>query len=378
MKKLSASSRDSSVQQVRINWPIAFACAAVVIVASSTQNISAFAASKQNTSFPGSLLNPALAWGLWLPLLPLVFAIGRNGRVRGFRNPGTVILQLLAAIAVALLHTVLLGVTRWGLGVSVTRDVWVSVWNLGSFFFVPDLLRYWMIAAAYHLLAYQQEIRDRETREIRLASRLAAARLDALEQRLHPHFLFNTLNSIAALIRKDPPAAAVMVGNLSDLLRAAVYSEPGYEITLAAELDLLARYTNIQLARFSDRLRMSVSASAEVLPAYVPNMILQPIVENAIRHGIAPREAAGMLTLNAERKGERLRLVVRDDGVGRQRGKSSGPNNGFGINGTRARLAHLYGDDFSFAIDDCHPTGTVVTIDLPFHTDGPLGPRAIA
>jgi two-component system LytT family sensor kinase len=378
MEKLSARLRDSSVPQVRINWPIAFACAAVITLAASTQNIAVFAVSKANLSFPRSLIEPALGWGLWLPLLPLIFAIGRSGRARGFSKPGTITTQLLAALGVVSLHTLLLGLTRWGLGMTLTKDPWVAVRNLASFFFVADVLRYWMIAAAYHLLAYQQEMRDRATRESRLATKLAEAKLDALERRLHPHFLFNTLNTIAALIRKDPPAAAAMVGNLSDLLRAAVYSEPGREITLATELDLLARYTDIQLARFSDRLRMSVSAPPEVLPAYVPNMILQPIVENAIRHGIAPREAAGMLTLDAERQGERLRLIVRDDGVGRKRATNGGPDNGFGINGTRARLTQLYGEDFSFAIDDCDPTGTVVTIDLPFHTDGPRGPRAIA
>jgi LytS/YehU family sensor histidine kinase len=147
-------------------------------------------------------------------------------------------------------------------------------------------------------------------------------------------------------------------------------------VTLARELELLERYVAIQQARFSDRLRVSVRAAPDTLAASVPHMLLQPLVENAIRHGIAPREAPGAVTVEATRRGDRLRLVVRDDGVGFGRAPegAGGRGVGLGLAGTRARLAHLYGDRCALEIADAAPTGTVVTVEIPFRTEAPERP----
>jgi LytS/YehU family sensor histidine kinase len=379
MQGLSEPVGKTAVPTPRIDWRIAIACAAMLTIIFSTQNTAILGGAAAKQSFASAVLSQAMMWGLWLLLLPLVFAIGARARVSGFKDSTNIALQILAGIGVALLHSTLLTITRWSFGLTPSglRTVLPA---MISFTFAANFLRYWLIAAAYHALAYHHEARERDVREARLATNVAEARLEALEGRLQPHFLFNTLNAIAALIRKDPRTAAVMVGHLSDLLRAALEAQPGggREVTLANELELLERYTAIQQARFSDRLSVSIDAAPGVLSAYVPPMILQPIVENAIRHGIAPREASGTLTIEAARCDGMLRLVVRDDGVGFGSAPTSTRGKGLGISGTRERLAALYGGQFRFDIAAATPTGTVVTIELPFHVDGPRGLRIVA
>jgi two-component system LytT family sensor kinase len=379
MQSLSGPGGQATVPTPRIHWRIAIAGAAILTIVFSTQNIAILGGAAASQTYADALLSQALMWGLWLLLLPLVFAIGARARVSSLRTSTNIALQILVGIGVALLHSTLHAVARWSLGVT-PWGLRVAVPAMISFTFAANFLRYWLIAAAYHALAYHSEARERDVRESRLATNVAEARLEALEGRLQPHFLFNTLNAIASLIRKDPRAAAVMVGHLSDLLRAALEAQPGggREVTLANELELLERYTAIQQARFSDRLTVSIDATPGVLSAYVPPMILQPIVENAIRHGIAPREARGTLTIEATRRGAMLRLVVRDDGVGFGSAPASARGKGLGISGTRERLAHLYGGQFRFDIAAATPTGTVVTIELPFHVDGPRGLRIVA
>jgi two-component system, LytTR family, sensor kinase len=212
-----------------------------------------------------------------------------------------------------------------------------------------------------------------------MAQAVAEARLENLEARLQPHFLFNTLNVIASLIRKNPPAASILVGQLGELLRAALSTETGREVTLADELRLLDQYMAIQRARFSDRLSFAVDAAPDTLGGYVPQMILQPMVENAVRHGIGPREAPGTVRVEACRLDGRLRLVVRDDGVGYGNAPPALHGNGVGLRSTRARLEHLYGGAAAFDIRATSPDGgTVVTIEIPFHTAGARPVRGVA
>jgi two-component system, LytTR family, sensor kinase len=371
---MDAMPEPSRVQPLRIDWRIAMACTVVLIAVFSTQNSAILGGAAAQQTFLQALGSHSLNWGTWLLLLPLVFAIGARGRAKGITDVRNVLLQILAGILVAVLHTVLVTTVRWSLGLTGRFGLWSMIQVMVSFSFAGSFLRYWLIAAAYHALESRREGRERDVREARLAASLAQAKLESLEQRLHPHFLFNTLNAITSLIRKDPPTAAVMVENLSDLLRAALDATPGREITLARELQLIEQYAAIQQARFSDRLRVSVNAAPDVLPAFVPPMILQPIVENAIRHGIAPREAPGAVAIEAARHDGMLRLTVRDDGVGFGRAPASSSGQGLGLGGTRERLGHLYGERFSLDIAPSTPTGTIVTIDLPFHTEA----RAIA
>jgi signal transduction histidine kinase len=203
-----------------------------------------------------------------------------------------------------------------------------------------------------------------------LKTRLARTELQALKLQLQPHFLFNTLNTITALVHQDPARAERMVSGLSDLLRASLNRAGEEEVPLSRELSVLAHYVEIQRVRFGDRLQFAVDASVEAQGAMVPNLILQPLVENAIRHGISSRASGGHVAVRAAREGEWLRISVTDDGVGEAVGEER--REGVGLGNTRARLAQLYGDRHRFeATGDAQ--GFRVVMDIPFRNAGANG-----
>lgn len=214
------------------------------------------------------------------------------------------------------------------------------------------------------LTSYHVQARARE----RLEARLARAQLEALELQLHPHFLFNTLNAITALIAQEPRSAERIVNGLSELLRFSLSRAGEQEVTLERELDLLGRYIEIQEVRFPDRLQVDVDVESDSMVALVPSMILQPLVENAIRHGIGPRAAGGHVEVRAAREGDILRLTVRDDGLGAAAKAASEGRSGVGLANTRARLQHLYGERQEMHAGPIPAGGYLVTIDIPFHT----------
>ena len=208
--------------------------------------------------------------------------------------------------------------------------------------------------------------RATEERE-QLEARLARAQLQSLRLQLHPHFLFNTLNTINALIGTDRHAAERVVSGLSELLRMSLSSANEQEISLAKELELLAHYIEIQQIRFQDRLTVSFRVDPDARYALVPNLMLQPLVENAIRHGIAPRAAPGHVVVTAARHGARLELSVVDDGVGESPRVEH--RDGVGLGNTRARLLSLYGSDHRFEAGSASTGGFAVRIEIPFRTD---------
>jgi signal transduction histidine kinase len=209
--------------------------------------------------------------------------------------------------------------------------------------------------------------RATEERE-QLEARLARAQLQSLRLQLHPHFLFNTLNTINALIGTDRQAAERVISGLSELLRMSLSSASEQEVTLAKELELLAHYIEIQQIRFQDRLTVSFRIDPEARYALVPNLMLQPLVENAIRHGIAPRAAPGHVVVTAVRRGDRLELSVVDDGVGENPRVEH--RDGVGLGNTRARLLSLYGSDHRFEASGGMSGGFAVRIEMPYRTDG--------
>jgi LytS/YehU family sensor histidine kinase len=217
-----------------------------------------------------------------------------------------------------------------------------------------------------HALAYMAQARERETQATRLTAQLAEARLGALRMQLNPHFLFNSLNAITVLVRDQNTAAASrMLELLSDVLRLALRADGSHETPLSTELDFLERYLAIEQVRFSDRLRPRIQVDAAIRRAAVPQLILQPLVENALRHGIARRADAGLLEVTARRDGDTLVLTVRDDGPGLE--PAGQPAAGVGLANTRARLAALYGDRATLEIANAAGGGVLVTIRLPYH-----------
>jgi signal transduction histidine kinase len=244
-------------------------------------------------------------------------------------------------------------------------------WKVLQFFFLAKLhqniIFYWVILGASQAIAYYRKYRDRELRASQLEARLAQTRLQALKMQLQPHFLFNTLNAISALIHQDVELADRMIARLGDLLRATLENADVQLVPLRSELDFIAPYVEIEKARLGPRLTVDMRIDPETLGARVPNLLLQPLVENAIRHGIAPRAEAGRIEIKAHREAGGLCLQVSDDGPGLPNG---GPlKEGIGMANTRARLQQLYGPDHQFTLTNGAGRGLTVTMTLPFREE---------
>jgi signal transduction histidine kinase len=241
---------------------------------------------------------------------------------------------------------------------------------LGATFFWNFLI-YWGIIIGQHAFAYYQKFHEREVRAAELETRLTQARLQALQMQLNPHFLFNTLNAISSLMHKDVEEADRMIVHLSDLLRYALESTEAQEVPLRQELDFLDRYLKIQQARFGDRLAVRREISDETLDARVPNLVLQPLVENAIEHGIAPHARPGEIVLRARRRDDRLELEVQDNGAGLPADRPL--VDGIGLSNTRARLLQLYGPAHELQLTNGGGGGLVVRVSIPWQADAKPG-----
>ncbi len=226
-----------------------------------------------------------------------------------------------------------------------------------------NLLIYWIIVAVSLGFDYYRKFRERELRAAELERSLAEAKLMALQMQLNPHFLFNTLHTISALMHKNVDAADRMIARLSELLRLALENTDANEVPLREELDFLRRYLEIEQTRFGERLAVRVDAAPDTLDLRVPNLLLQPLVENAIRHGIEPHAKPGIIELRARRENGQLRVEVRDNGAGLTPGKPF--SEGIGLSNTRARLEHLYGRAHSFEFSQAPEGGLVVVVTMP-------------
>lgn len=221
-----------------------------------------------------------------------------------------------------------------------------------------------------HATRYFIEAREREVQVARLSEQLSSARFAALQAQLNPHFLFNTLNTIAVLVRDDDRQGAVrIVEHLSELLRRTLTRHRANEVTLGEELELVRQYVAIEQARFSDRLRPEFRIPDSLLSAAFPSFALQTLVENAIRHGIARHTDAGLLLVTTERVGDVLQITVVDDGVGID--PAAAPPAGHGIENTRERLRALYGANASLELARRPKGGTIATLRLPYRELGP-------
>jgi len=224
-----------------------------------------------------------------------------------------------------------------------------------------DLWMYWPAVLVWSLFEYYQRYRERDMRAAQLKEQLARAELQALRNQLHPHFLFNTLNSIASLMHEDVGAADDMLGDLSHLLRGYLSRSNEQEIPLCREIELLETYTRIQKRRFEDRLSWRLDVPEGLMDAAIPALLLQPLVENSIVHGIAPRSQPGQVSVSARRNGSALNLEVIDDGLGLPEGYVEG----IGLSNTRSRLRQLYGEQHLFELTRGGNGGVVIKIGIP-------------
>ena len=280
--------------------------------------------------------------------------------------------QLAASIAAVILkYALLVGILR-----TLLRQKNASlIGALSSNFFI-ELMIFWAVIGLVHAIVFYRRWQEREQLATELRARLSEAQLEVLKGQLRPHFLFNTLNSVSTLVHSDPDAADRMVVQLGDLLRASLEHSGTHEIPLAQELELLDRYLGIMRVRFRDRLRVELEIAPEVRSALVPHFILQPLVENALEHGIARRAGAGLLVIAARAEGGSLHLTVSDDGPGMDASvrpaTGSVPDERVGLGNTRLRLRQLYGDAQRLTIGRMASEGTLVSMTLPLrHASAP-------
>jgi signal transduction histidine kinase len=230
-----------------------------------------------------------------------------------------------------------------------------------------DMAYYWGVLAFGHGLEIYQKYKDQELRAAQLEARLVETELKALREQLRPHFLFNTLNTVAVLVREDKKDEAVaLLAHLGALLRLSLDPERSHEVPLREEMGYLERYLEIQRARFTDRLTVVIDVEPEALSARIPNLLLQPIVENAILHGISPKAGPGRIEVSGRVADGRLHLEVRDDGPGLPSGARE--KDGIGLSNTRERLAKIYGSGGELTLTSVPGGGVAVHIAIPCRT----------
>jgi two-component system LytT family sensor kinase len=230
---------------------------------------------------------------------------------------------------------------------------------------LSSFYKYWIVVLGHLGWQYYLRYRDRERQAAALSAELVNARLEALRMQLNPHFLFNTLNAVLALIHEDPAAADRMLVQLSHLLRRTLDSGSAYEVPLREELQFLRMYLEIEQIRFQDRLQITFDIDPDTEDLLVPQLILQPLVENALRHGILPRDQPGQIHLRARQNGDRLELSVRDNGIGLPDPAETGTRKGVGLQNVRSRLNHLYGVTQFFQLREAPGGGAEAILSIP-------------
>jgi two-component system, LytTR family, sensor kinase len=306
-------------------------------------------------------------WYTWALFTPPIVWLSQRFRFEWQGLTRAIAVHLPAVLCFSLAHIGAMQAAQWYL---VWSDGGVFLWwqeaqraaliNLDW-----EMMTYWTIVGLSHALLYYRESRDRALRASQLETRLVEAQLKTLQQQLHPHFLFNTLNSISVLMHRDTAAADRTLIRLSDLLRLTLERLGERSVTLEAELDFLRKYLDIERTRFADRLAIRFNVTEEALGAMVPTLLLQPLVENAIKHGVARKSGPGHIVVSAKRDHDKLWIEIRDDGVGLSADGLTALHKGIGVTTTRARLQHQFGADYRFEFHRL-AQGVAVVVAVPW------------
>jgi two-component system LytT family sensor kinase len=332
----------------------------------------------------------AVFWYGWVVLAFPLVALSRRLRLDRVSRKW-ILVHITAAVAAAFLHVALQTLAQtaahwhWKVVRSADPDAvaafsWGAHW-LSSFPMQLNIIDWELISGAAivgiaHAAFYYSETQQRAVHEAQLETRLVESQLLMLQHQLHPHFLFNTLHAISTLMHRDVKAADRVLVELSDLLRITLDSIARPEIRLSEEVEFLEKYLHIEQVRLGDRLSVQLDIDEEVLDAAVPVLILQPLVENAIKHGIAPLVTPGHVKIGARRQGEMLIMTIEDSGPGPSERAMSALSTGIGVSNTRARLSHQFGSRYRFEFHR-HAGGFTVVVGLPFRQD-PHGPSIAA
>jgi two-component system, LytTR family, sensor kinase len=361
-----------STTRPTVRWPWIWCVATLLGLFSGLQShrMTALMSGKEYFEWRLMVLNLNL-WYAPALMAPFVMRLTQRFRFDRHAWKRAVPVHVVAVIAFSVVYESIMIATRASLWETVKspRVSWSS-------FVQSDYLRnfdsmmmvYWAIVALTLAMVYYREAQARALRASNLETRLVESQLKALQQQLHPHFLFNTLNTVSALLHKDVEAADRMIADLSDLLRISLQFGSLQEIPLHEELEFLQGYLAIEQTRFPDRLTVNYDIAPEVLDARVPTLILQPVVENAIRHGIASITEPGVIDISAKASGSQVVLEVRDNGAGLSDSALDALQKGIGLSNTRARLECLYGGDHRFEFSNTRG-GLLVRIAIPLRLD---------
>jgi two-component system LytT family sensor kinase len=309
-------------------------------------------------------------WFVPALLLPSIVWVARRFPLDAGHRLRNIAVHATSAIVFAFLRFAAMTGVRYLLWSGAFKPASVTWWVYAQRQFLWDLdwclMVYSAIVGVSHALAYYHESQERKLKEAQLETRLIEARLKTLEAELHPHFLFNTLHAISTLVHRDPEAADRMISRLSDLLRITFDRSGEATVSLKEEIEFLQKYLDIEQTRFQDRLTVRVDVDSEVLDAEVPRMILQPLVENAMKHGIAQSIDKGHVQISAGREDDRLWMEVRDNGGGLHGATLKKLRTGVGLSNTRARLDVLYPGRHRLEFTELHG-GLAVRLEIPFH-----------
>jgi two-component system LytT family sensor kinase len=335
----------------------------------ATQNVFVMRAEGMHHFWIRLFFTLLFSWLPWALATPLALRLVRRYPAAQWRRLSTWLVHLAACAAIGLVYAGWIAVWEewlnpWALspGPDPFAQLWLKKFDNGLLSYV---ILYGVILLVGSMLDSRERLARQQAETARLNEQLSQAQLNALRRQIEPHFLFNTLNAIAGLVREKRNDAAVdMIAGLSDFLRRVVEESGRQQVPLAEELDFAQKYLDIQMVRFAERLQVSVDVPSELFPAQVPSLILQPMVENAIKHGIAKRVQGGAIRIAASRSNGRLMLSVYNDGPGLPVGWEK-THTGVGISNVRTRLQNLYGDEFELSVQNQEPGGVEVSVSVP-------------
>jgi len=321
------------------------------------------------------VIYPMPLWMPWIILVPVVLKVARRFRLDQSPGAKTIGIHLVAFVVILGCHFVCMA-TLIALQISYQNGAPPLQAAAKYFGHLPlgtplgwalrNLIVYCVVLAVSYTRDYRRQLRDREVQASRLEGQLAKAQLHSLKSQLHPHFLFNSLNAISTLMRTDMDSAERMLDMLAELLRRSLRESAVQEVPLRQEMDFVGRYLDIEKVRFSNRLNVAIEISPEVAEALVPHLILQPLVENAIRHGIGPKVDPGTVGITARRENDYLVLQVSDDGMGPGLRRSSMTGEGVGLTNTQARLDQMFGGKGRMEFGAALGGGYRVVLRIPF------------
>src|SRR5258707_3211632 len=336
----------------------------------ATQTVVVMRSEGMHHAWPQLFVTLLLSWLPWILATPFVMRLGRRYPPVQLRPFSTWVRHIAACATIGLVAAAWIAsleqlLNPWAK--DPVQDPFAYLWLHKFYNGLPEyLFLYGAIVLVSHILDSRERFVRQQTETARLNEQLSKAQLDALRRQIEPHFLFNTLNAIAGLVRERRNDAAVsMIAGLSDFLRRVVDDSNRQEVPLGEEMEFLQKYLDIQKVRFAERLELNVDIPKELLAAQVPSLILQPMVENAVKHGIAKRVHGGAIRISAFRSNGRLTLNVFNDGPGLPAGWDK-TNSGIGMSNVRTRLQSLYGTPFELTLQNQEQGGVEVSVSVPF------------